>query len=242
MKRLSTLTLTAIVSLSFSTFSHAEDIGLATGYPPYQFSENGDIVGFDVDVTKAVFHYLDKDYSLHQYDWDNVVSLLRFGELDIAMGMEQTTIRRQYFDFSSPYYNRVTTLFVLDNESSPESVRGLVGKRISGDRHSVLESHLQDIGLHTAIRINQASSKTEAMSQLAVGEVAAVIMPEAVGRYLAKQLGIDVRILWQPEIKVPVGFAVKAGNDELLGQLNEGLEAIENNGELDRIRRRWGIQ
>ncbi|MCJ8317336.1 transporter substrate-binding domain-containing protein [Idiomarina sp.] len=113
MSRLSTLTLTAVLSLSFLAFSHAEDIGLATGYPPYQFSENGDIVGFDVDVTKAVFNYLNKEYTLHQHDWDNVVSLLRFGELDMAMGMEQTTIRQQYFDFSSPYYNRVTTLFVL---------------------------------------------------------------------------------------------------------------------------------
>ncbi|KPD22054.1 transporter substrate-binding domain-containing protein [Idiomarina zobellii] len=241
MSRLSTLTLTAFLSLSSSAFSNAEDIGLATGYPPYQFAENGELTGFDVDVTKAVFNYLNKEYTLHQHDWDNVVSLLRFGELDMAMGMEQTTIRQQYFDFSSPYYNRVTTLFVLDNESSPESVRGLVGKRISGDRHSVLEAHLQDIGLDNAIRINQASSKAEAMNQLAMGEVEAVIMPEAVGRYLAKQLDINVRVLWQPDINVPVGFAVKAGSDELLNQLNKALEALENNGELDQIRRRWDV-
>lgn len=45
MTRLSTLTLTVVLSVNFSAFSHAEDIGLATGYPPYQFSENGDHCG-----------------------------------------------------------------------------------------------------------------------------------------------------------------------------------------------------
>ncbi|RUO71682.1 transporter substrate-binding domain-containing protein [Idiomarina ramblicola] len=231
-----------LLNVSVPASGHADEIGMATGYPPYQFNQDGEPVGFDVDVTKAVFNHLQKEFNLHQYDWDNVVSLLRYGELDIAIGMESTSVRQTYFDFSQPYYHRLATLFVLDQDSSPESVRKLVGKRISGDRHSILEQHLKELGLHNAIRIQQADSKKESMAQLAVGEVEAVIMPEQVGLYLAKEMGIGVRILWQPEIRVPVSFAVKAGNTKLLEQINRALKHLEETGAMDKVRQRWNIQ
>lgn len=236
------LAVSLLLNVSVSASGHADEIGMATGYPPFQFSRDGESVGFDVDVTRAVFNHLEKEFNLHQYDWDNVVSLLRYGELDSAIGMESTSARQGYFDFSHPYYYRLTTLFVLDQSSSPESVRKLIGKRISGDRHSILEQHLKELGLYNTIRIHQAGSKKEAMAQLAVGEVEAVIMPEQVGLYLAEEMGIKVRVLWQPEIRVPVSFAVKAGNTELLKQINRTLEHLEKTGVMDKIRQRWNIQ
>ncbi|MCA1767967.1 MAG: transporter substrate-binding domain-containing protein, partial [Idiomarina sp.] len=117
-----------------------------------------------------------------------------------------------------------------------------VGKRISGDRHSILEQHLKEIGLHDAIRIQQTDSKKESMAQLAVGEVEAVIMPEQVGLYLAEEMGLKVRVLWQPEIRVPVSFAVKSGNTELLEKINSALEHLEKTKVMDKIRQRWNIQ
>ena len=98
------------------------------------------------------------------------------------------------------------------------------------------------IGLHNAIRIQQADSKKEAMTQLAIGEVEAVIMPEKVGLYLADEIGVNVRILWQPEIKVPVSFAVKTDNTQLINDINRALQHLEDSGELDDIRQRWNIQ
>lgn len=238
----STLLASAVLSFTFAAVSPAEEVGMATGYPPFQFTQDSDAVGFDVDVTRAVYDYLGQDFNLYQYDWDNVVSLLRYGELDVAIGMEQTAARQSFFDFSQPYYHRLATLFVLDQDSSPESVRGLVGKRISGDRHSVLEEHLEKLGLNNAIRIQQADSKKEAMEQLGVGEVEAVIMPERVGLYLAEKMDLNIRILWQPEIRVPVSFAVKNGDTERLTQLNKALTHLEQSGKLDEIRQRWNIQ
>ncbi|MDV6316159.1 transporter substrate-binding domain-containing protein [Idiomarina sp. HP20-50] len=232
----------ALLSAALPAHSHAEEVGMATGYPPFQFNQDGEPVGFDLDVTRAIFNYLQKDLSLHQYDWDNVVSLLRYGELDVAIGMESTAFRQAYFDFSQAYYHRIATLFVLDQDSSPSAVRQLVGKRISGDRHSVLEQHLKELGLSNAIRIEQADSKNAAMAQLAAGEVEAVIMPETVGRYLANEMNLPIRILWQPDIKVPVSFAVKSGDSELIRQINGALEHLEATGQLDEIRQRWSIQ
>ncbi|AVJ56705.1 hypothetical protein C5610_10665 [Idiomarina sp. OT37-5b] len=233
----------ALILLGISQPAAADtQAGMATGYPPYQFFYQGELTGFDVAVINAIYAKLDEPLELNQYDWDNVVSLLRYGELDIAIGMEATAIRQQYFDFSTPYYERRPTLFILSSNQQIENVRDLIGKRISGDRHSALETHLVELGLRDAIRIEQASSKKEAMAQLAVGEVEAVIMPQRVAHYLAAQYGLELKILWQPKEVTPVAMAVNKGNQELLNKLNQALAALEQDGTLDRLRKQWDIK
>lgn len=217
------------------------EVGMATGYPPYQFSYEGELTGFDVAVIQAIYDQLEESLALNQYDWDNVVSLLRYGELDIAIGMEMTAARQQYFAFSEPYYERQTALFILSSDKKTTSIQQLVGKRISGDRHSVLEAYLQELGLRDAIRIEQADSKSEAMAQLAVGEVQAVIMPHGVAEYLATQYGVKVKALWQPKAAVPVAMAVAKGNESLVVRLNAALAVLEQDGTLDRLRKQWNI-
>ena len=51
-------------------------------------SLSGELTGFDVAVANAIYDKLGERLTLNQYDWDNVVSLLRYGELHIAIGME----------------------------------------------------------------------------------------------------------------------------------------------------------
>ena len=215
--------------------------GMATGYPPYQFLYQGELTGFDVAVARAIYQRLGENLDLNQYDWDNVVSLLRYGELDLAIGMEATSVREQYFSFSTPYYERQTALFILASNNQIEDVRDLVSKRISGDRHSVLEAHLRKLGLRDAIRIEQADSKKEAMAQLAVGEVQAVIMPRRVAAYLAAQHGVELNVLWQPNDATPVAMAVAKGNRELINKINRALATLEQDGTLDRLRKQWEI-
>lgn len=227
---------------SMSSAAQADaQAGMATGYPPYQFLYQGELTGFDVAVAKAIFAHLNERLDLNQYDWDNVVSLLRYGELDVAIGMETTDIRQQYFAFSTAYYERQTALFILAANQTIETVKQLVGKRISGDRHSVLEAHLSELGLRDAIRIEQADSKKEAMAQLAVGEVQAVIMPQRVANYLAAQYGVKLRVLWQPNEATPVAMAVAKDNTQLLQKLNQAIATLEQDGTLDRLRKQWDI-
>jgi ABC-type amino acid transport substrate-binding protein len=242
MKKLLQAAIFSATAISFNSSALADaQAGMATGYPPYQFLYQGELTGFDVAVANAIYDKLGERLTLNQYDWDNVVSLLRYGELDIAIGMEKTDVRQQYFSFSTPYYERQTALFILASNKTAENVRQLVGKRISGDRHSVLEAHLRNLGLRDAIRVEQADSKKDAMAQLAVGEVEAVIMPRRVANYLAAQYGVQLKVLWQPNDATPVAMAVARGNDQLLQKLNQAITLLERDGTLERLRKQWDI-
>lgn len=64
-------------------------------------------------------------------------------------------------------------------------------------------------------------------------------MPKAVGLYLAQQMGIEVKILDNPDPGSPVAFAVKRGNHQLLVQIDEALEALISEGEIQRLYEKW---
>jgi ABC-type amino acid transport substrate-binding protein len=213
-------------------------IGAASGFPPYQFAVDGQPAGFDVDVAKAIAGRLGVEARFVQGEWDNVVSMLRFGRIDVIVGMEVNAFRRGYFDFSAPYAKRHDAVFVLAN-SPASSVEDLFGQVVTGDRHSFVELLWREQGIHRKIRVTQTPTKEEAMRLLAEGKTVAAIMPLGVGRYLAREAGVDVRVLLNPDPGSEVAIALRKGQARQLAEMNAALRDIRDNGELDAIVRKW---
>lgn len=212
--------------------------GVASGFPPYQFSRDGEPAGFDVDVARAVCARLGLTPSFEQGDWDNVVNLLRFGRLDVIVGMEVNAFRDELFDFSTPYSTRHDAVFVLANSTASRE-EDLFGGVVTGDRHSFVELHWQERGIHRNIRVTQTGTKAEAMQSLADGRSLAAIMPLEVGRHLARERGLAVRVLLEPDPGSDVAIALPKGRPELRQRLNEALEALRAGGELESLARKW---
>lgn len=212
--------------------------GVATGFPPYQFAIDDKPAGFDVDVAKSVCARLGLTARFEQGKWDNVVSMLLFGRIDMVVGMEVNTFRHDYFDFSMPYAKRHDVVFVSAN-STVTRVEDLFGLIITGDRHSFVELHWKERGIHQKIRIMQVGSKEESMDLLARGETAAAIMPLEVGKYLAARRGFEIRTLSNPDPGSDVAIALRKGNPELLVRINQALRDLQADGELDALARKW---
>ena len=232
--------LVLLLALSPGTVPAGEELrcGVATGFPPYQFSLDGEPAGFDVDVARAVCARLGLTPRFEQGDWDNVINLLRFGNLDVIVGMEVNSFRGEFFDFTAPYSTRHDAVFVLANSTATRE-EDLFGGVVTGDRHSFVELHWQERGIHRNIRVTQTGTKAEAMQSLAEGRSLAAIMPLEVGRYLAREKGLAVRVLLEPDPGSDVAVALPKGRPELLRRLNEALEALRTDGELDALARTW---
>lgn len=212
--------------------------GVATGFPPYQFTIDDKPAGFDVDVAKAVCARLGAVPRFEQGKWDDVVSMLLFGRIDMIAGMEVNAFRHEYFDFSSPFTKRHDVVFVAA-DSTVTRIEDLFGLVITGDRHSFVELHWKEQGIHQKIRIMQVGSKEESMELLARGEIAAAIMPLEVGKYLAALRGLEIRTLDNSDPGSEVAIALRKGNPELLRRINEALRDLEADGKLDALARKW---
>lgn len=212
--------------------------GVATGFPPYQFTLDDEPAGFDVDVAKAVCARLEHEAVFVQRNWDDIVNMLLFGRIDLVAGMEVNVFRFDYFEFSVPYAKRHDVVFVPANSTVAE-VENLFGRIVTGDRHSFVELHWKELGIYKNIRIMQTATKAESMALLVEGKAAAAIMPLEVGWYLATEQGIDVRVLSNPDPGSDVAIALRKGQPWLLQKINDALRDMEADGELIALQRKW---
>ncbi len=213
--------------------------GIATGFPPYQFQEQGRVTGFDADVLRLVVSRTKMNLNFLPEKWDDVINFLRFGKIDCITGMEINELRRRVFDFTTVYYHRHDVVFVRTDNKSIQILDDLYGKKITGDRHSFVETYWKKKGIKHKMRIMQTENKQQAMQLLYDKDTVAAIMPKLVGLYLATQLNFNVKILEHPDPGSPVAIAVKKGNTELLQILDTALQELIQEGEIEKLYQHW---
>lgn len=229
-----------LLTWNLSTLAVAAELrcGIALGFPPYQYREQHQAQGFDADVARLVMARLGQPCEFVQDEWNQVFNQLRFGKLDLIVGMETNALRQRYFAFTEPYYSRESVIFVGAGSgiSALEQLQGLI---VSGDRSGLIEQDWLRQGIRQQFRVLELETKAEAMQQLKDGAVQAAIMPLEVGIVLAKSLQVDVRVLAKPRLGSPVAIAVRKGDQELLYQLGLALHQLILEGEIDKLHQRW---
>ncbi|QEN04335.1 transporter substrate-binding domain-containing protein [Thiospirochaeta perfilievii] len=64
-------------------------------------------------------------------------------------------------------------------------------------------------------------------------------MPKVVGLYLAKEMGLEVKVLYAPDPGSPVCVAVPKGNYDMIKKVNIALDELILDGEIDKIYNKW---
>ena len=218
-------------------------VGVATGFPPYQYSVEGKPLGLDVELTAVISREAGLDLVWDQRPWDDVVALLRVSrDLEAVAGMEMTGDRNQLFRFSQTLYTRKNLLFLLAGTPGIATLEDLKGLAVTGDRDAYLEEVLEARGLKDAVRLVRTDSKERAFHLLVDGRVSAAIMPEAVGWTLARQAGVQVRALDFGDPGSPVALAFSPDRPDLLRRVDEAILKLEAEGVLRTILNRYGAQ
>lgn len=214
--------------------------GVATGFPPYQYSQDGHPAGLDVELAEAVAREAGRTLVWTQGPWDEITATLRFGgDLDLVVGMEQTGERLNLFRLGTPLYNRRNVLFLLAKGRPIERLEDLAGLAVARDLDSYSEELLGEKGIRNGIRLVKTESKQAAFAALLQGTVVAAFMPEAVGWSLARQAGVAVRTLDLGDVGSPVGLAFRKGNDALANSLDAAVARLVAKGTLKSLLSRW---
>ena len=80
---------------------------------PYQFNnEVGELAGVDIEFFNAVMMEANLNYSIDEVAWTQQLSMLKEGQIDVAMGVSKTPARESFAHFSIPYRQERVHLFV----------------------------------------------------------------------------------------------------------------------------------
>ena len=213
-------------------------VGTNAEYPPFEsVDENGNVIGFDIDIMNAIAKAAGFEVEFVNTRWDGIFVALSSGEFDaVASAATITDERKQAVDFSDPYFNAGQVL-VVKKGSDITSVDDLAGKRVGvqlGTTGDIWSSE------NTQAEVVRYDEVTLAFQALGNGDVDAIINDAPTSADILKaNPEIGAMIIGEPFTDEFYGIAVNKERQDVLKAINEGLAAIRASGEYDQIYNAW---
>lgn len=222
-------------------------IGLDDTFVPMGFKdEDGEIVGFDVDLAKAVFKEYGIKADFQPIDWSMKESELENGTIDLIWnGYTVTKSREKKVLFTDPYAQNEQVL-VTKKDSGITNAEGMKGKILGAQEGSSgYEAFNNETKtLKDIVKDNDATlyaSFNEAMIDLENGRIDGLLIDKVYADYYLKQAGkLDAYNISSVGFKNE-NFAVGArkGDKELVDKINEAFKELQDKGKYAEISKKW---
>lgn len=235
----------AAISLAMGAAAQAEShgamkklvIGTEGAYPPFNNLESdGSLVGFDIDIARALCDEMNVTCEFVTQDWDGIIPALIAGKFDaIIASMSITEERMKKVDFTEKYYDTPAALAVPKDSALTEATDEALSGKILGAQSSTIHSNYAEAKFPSA-ELKLYPTPDEYMLDIESGRVDAVIDDVIVLTEWLKSNGGDCCKLLatlpsDPTISgVGAGIAVRKGETELRDQFNAAIQAIRDNG------------
>ncbi|MBQ6583336.1 MAG: basic amino acid ABC transporter substrate-binding protein [Mogibacterium sp.] len=216
--------------------------GTEPTYPPFDSTtEDGTIVGFDMDLLNAIAEDQGFKVEYQAFEFDALIPATQAGNCDIiAAAMNVMPDRAEVVDFSDSYFDSGKVILVKadndtmknDNDFTPEMK---VAAQIGTTEGEYVQQLAADGKIKEAVVLNQT---TACILQLQNGDVDAVVIDAPVALYYDLQ-NDDIKQLDSLIDPAAMAFAVNKGNDELLAKINAGLANVKANGTYDELVAKW---
>jgi arginine/lysine/histidine transporter system substrate-binding protein len=235
LKFIFTLVLSAIVAIFVTTACNPSNTGAGTGsgdgsrtltmatsadYPPYEFIDSSsgsqEIIGFDVDIAKAITERLGYGLTINNTDFNGLIPALQSNRADFVMaGMTPTEERKQNVDFSTIYFEAQNTI-VSKQGSGLTTTQSLNGKTVGVQLGSIQEGAARDI---QGINLTSLNRINEIVQELKSGRIDAAIVEDAVAQgYIEANPDLELHVIPNEgesgsAIAFPKGSSHSARND-----------------------------
>lgn len=114
-------------------------MGTSADYKPFEYKEGDNIVGFDVDLAKALAKKTGYEIEVQDMDFNSLITALKSKQVDLVLsGMTPTPERKKQVDFSDVYYT-ANHMIVSKKDSGITSLKDLKGKTVGVQLGSIQE-------------------------------------------------------------------------------------------------------
>jgi polar amino acid transport system substrate-binding protein len=213
-------------------------VGTDAAYAPFESqNEKGEIVGFDIDVVQAVAKKAGLEVKFVNTPWEGIFNALGQGDRDLVVSAVTITAeRKQTMDFTEPYFDAVQLIAVREN-SKIAKFADLKKLKVGVQTGTTGDEAVSKLLGKTNTNVKRFESTPLALKELESGGVDAVVADNGVViHYVANNPGGKFKTVADPEfVPEQYGVAVKKGNADLLGKLNQGLADIRADGSYDQI-------
>lgn len=231
------LVLLFMTFLSLISFGKVEKLYVGTNaeFYPFEYLEDGKIVGFDAELIEAIGKKLNKEIIWKNMAFDGLLPALQSKKIDVIIaGMTATPERKKFVNFSDPYFvsNQMIIINTTDEKSkditSYESLPNHSVGVVLGYTGDVAVSKLENIDVQ---RFNGAS---EAIMSLISKKVQAVVIDsEPAKNYVKNNKGL--KLISTDIAKEEYSIAVSKENKKLAEDINSAYKELVNDGTFEKL-------
>ncbi len=241
------ITLALVVLMVVTAFAgcgqKAEDnkLTMATNaeFPPYEYMEDGKIVGIDAEIAQAIADKLGKELVIENVDFDSLIPGVQTGKYDFSMaGMTVTDERLEQVDFTQTYATGIQSVIVKEDSQIKsvddlfaEGANNKIGVQLATTGDIYCTGDIEDAGLGSIERFNKGA---DAVMALTSGKIDCVVIDNEPAKvFVANNEGL--KILDTEYIEEDYAAAVSKENPELLEAINTALGELIADGTVAKI-------
>ena len=214
-------------------------VGLNAVFAPFEYVENGEIKGFDIDLINEIGKNLGYKIEIIDQSFDGLIPALKAGKIDLIIsGMSATEERKKSVDFTDEYFMSTQEKKKKKGNTQINTVEDLNGKRIGVQLGTIQENEAKTI--KGAIVVPNEST-VNIILDLNAGKVDSIILENIVAlEYMKKNPELEIFL----ERKLDAGMAIafdKGKHTDLVQKFNEELKKMKESGKYEELLNKYGL-
>ena len=207
-------------------------------YPPFNYKDNGQLTGFDVEIAQALAQKLGVKADFTTTEWSGILAGLQAGKYDVIVNQVGITAKRQEtFDFSDPYVLSQAQLVVRKDESRKlDTLDDLKGKKVGVGQGTNFADMLRAVN---GIDVKTYPGEQEYLQDLSLGRVDAALNDTLMIPYLIKKTNLPLKPGAAVGEASPNGIPFVKNNPKFKAALNKALADLKADGTYARISNKW---
>lgn len=222
-----------------SYYGYKQSITASLGaYAPYAFMEKGGMLdGYIIQLTRAIGREMRVRIDVVSRKLDDTQEAAIIRDVDVVLCMVKTPRAMQHFNFTKPYATNGLTLIKRKGAPTPadyhtELEKGRFVFNQDGVYHDLYGADLVDVG--------SAPTAEDALRLIDEGAYDYTILENYIAQRVLGMLNLEnVEIVGETKERVEYGFAIRKTKSDLFRIFANGLRALQDTGEFDKIQSRW---
>ena len=229
-----------------SSFASVLNVVVTPNSVPFSYrDENGDLVGFNVDIARAICRELGQVCRLEAVVFPEILSLVTTSRVDVAVAnFLQTPERARQVAFSVPYWRSTSSFIGLSGLTGSTGLELLASGPVCAIRETAQMRYLLSLQAPSAEGIHPVDANRDIFDGLLMGRCSAALLPTMQAlSFLQSEEGLGFKFIGAPLEEAGLGgtvhIIVRPDDQGLLERVNRAIQSLVNSGEHERLSRRY---